>query len=442
MSRNAGILLHQAQEQIAKQYGYQNFKHLQRITTHSSTLDHLVRITVPWYAGKSKGGGIESIKISLPRSLSDTINSRNIKSCGSLAGFRIENDQWLSGPHTRTQAEARKEACAAARRLQFMSATSLSPSNGFRRAFPGVADDDLHIPGSDHLNVWYHPETKSYVITDEPYAGARRDKVERRTAWLEENNFDCIQSPWAGMHAPDIGTQLYIITSRKSKVQLSDLRDALANLPTPIVVDPWSGDSVPFGHEWPETLKSTSTELSKVSKKPKSKRDKPGETVEYNMMLVGSRRKRPNARITIDQHETLGALLKTALSLGHRRNGVLNPVGRVRCELDEWVQREYPSSQELSQEKFLSLYYRDELNNNKQTTITEEKFNELDDVLQRTQVSLASWYPDCKPVRNLIHDLEKARKSAKAWQEQSLKKESLRINNSGSFLKTQLLTNE
>ena len=70
-------------------------------------------------------------------------------------------------------------------------------------------------------------------------------------------------------------------------------------------------------------------------------------------------------------------------------------VGSVRSEHDEWVQREYTTS-ELPADQFRALYYG--------TAVTTETKPKV--MIHRVSRLLSRSYPGCKPLRVLLRHLE------------------------------------
>jgi hypothetical protein len=71
---------------------------------------------------------------------------------------------------------------------------------------------------------------------------------------------------------------------------------------------------------------------------------------------LGTKYVRPNAKMSLEGHKEVAALLDQILAMTHLRKSVHSPVGLIRSELDEWVQKEY-SRVEMPDAVFHELYY-------------------------------------------------------------------------------------
>ncbi len=131
------------------------------------------------------------------------------------------------------------------------------------------------------------------------------------------------------------------------------------------------------------------------------------------MTLVGPRR-RPNARMPIETHTEIGTLMKSVLAASYYRKGAYNNVNTVRSELDEWVQREY-STNELSDELLLKLYYRGEGSSTFSRSISSGECSRHVESLGQVKVSLIKHYPDCPPLRSMLKKLDTVIKSLCSW---------------------------
>jgi hypothetical protein len=176
----------------------------------------------------------------------DLITPALLKNHRALAHFRAEGPDHLSREFlVKTQSEARRAVCAAARAFQFMDATKLRPSRSFSRIYPG-GDSRNAVPGRDHFSIWYDRTTKRYLFADEPYEKSIEDKLHEREAWARRHGFAIIKPQWCGMYAPDIGSRLYLIAHQTKGIPLEPIVAALDKLPNPTVAEPWSGESEPM----------------------------------------------------------------------------------------------------------------------------------------------------------------------------------------------------
>jgi hypothetical protein len=130
------------------------------------------------------------------------------------------------------------------------------------------------------------------------------------------------------------------------------------------------------------------------------------------LSLVGPQR-RPNGKMPIEAHAQVGELLKSVLVASHQRKGVCNRVNGIRCELDEWTQREY-SQAELSNERFFDLYYHESGSTFSRSISTDERLRHVGN-LEKVKHILAEHYPESTPLRALLKTIDGAIKSMQGW---------------------------
>ena len=110
--------------------------------------------------------------------------------------------------------------------------------------------------------------------------------------------------------------------------------------------------------------------------------------------------------MSVDGHTEVGRLLKSVIRHHNGRRSVYKPLDTVRCELDNWVQCEYDSTQ-LSDAVFFDLYYHeDEMPDDGlegPARIARHAAN-----LARAKAVLAKHYPDCAPLRAMLKSIDRA----------------------------------
>ena len=139
-------------------------------------------------------------------------------------------------------------------------------------------------------------------------------------------------------------------------------------------------------------------------------------TVAVRMFMACTDR-RPNAKMPVSAHQEIGKLLQILENVGYRRPGVRNRVSYVACALDDYLQCEYTSLDELPNDVFRIIYYGRpldlELIVKKQ--ISESSRDENIARLHKVQHLLKQHYPDCKPLNRLLEKLDKACESFLSW---------------------------
>ena len=351
-----------ALDDAAQAAGFQNFRHASNVLRTAPKperprLGHCVFLTAYWKDRESGVSGRETLTIWLSAPWGDLITSLQLQNHRALVNFRAEGRDRLAREHLqRTQSEARRAVCAAARTLHFMDATKLRPSKSHSRAFPGGRSSNA-IPGSDHYSIWYDRQTKRYLFADEPYEKAVEGKGQERETWAKEHGFAIVKPEWAGMYAPDGGSRLYLIADGTKGIPLQPIVAALDKLPSPIVEAAWDGESAPMTPFF--VSPGTIAKAAAAKDKPKTPRKQSSQrnSVGYVQTFVGPQR-RPKGKMPIEAHAQVGRLLKSVLKDTYHRKGVYNRVNAIRSELDEWTQREYNHA-ELPNEHFFDLYYHE-----------------------------------------------------------------------------------
>lgn len=406
-----------ALDEAAQAAGFQNFRHASNVLGAAPRAerprpDHRIFLTAYWKDREGGASGRETLTIWLSAPWVELITPLQLQNHRALVNFRAEGPDHLTRMHLqRTQAEARRAVCAAARALQFMDATKLRPSKSHSRAFPGGRSSNA-IPGRDHYSIWYNRETKRYLFADEPYEKAVESKVLEREAWAKQHGFAIVKSEWAGMYAPDIGSRLYLVADEKKGIPLQPIADALEMLPAPIVEDAWDGESAsmtPF-FVTPGTIAKAAAakDRPKTPRKPICQRNSVG----YVQTFVGPRR-RPKGRMPIEAHAEVGRLLKSVLVVTYHRKGVYNRVDAIRSELDEWTQREYDHA-ELPNGQFVELYYHESSSTFSRSLTDAERERHAGSLTQAKKL-LGEHYPDSPPLRSLLRKMDAAAKSLQSW---------------------------
>lgn len=206
---------------------------------------HRVYLTVYWRDGRSNAKGRETLALLLDNVWSDLITTAELKHHRALQRFYPDGPDHLARrAWAKSQSQARRAICAAARTLQFMDATKLRPSKGYTRALQ-LGSSNNTVPGSNHSSIWYAPLTNRYLLADEPHEATAKGKAAERAEWARRHRFVILKPSWPGMFKPDGGSRLYLIVDAQRGVLLSRVVPGLERLPEPIVATRWSGESAP-----------------------------------------------------------------------------------------------------------------------------------------------------------------------------------------------------
>lgn len=220
--------------------GYQNFRHAQNSLGLTPPTFKVV-LTAFWGDRIEKKSGKETLTITLSIPWHKLIRKEQLDHCRGLANFRLGDKSYeLEHWGCKSDIAARGRVYEAARTLIFMEATGLRPSSGYWRAFPKICQ--LHgtgIPNQDHVSVWYHPETRRYLIANEPYDQSVADKINLQEQWCEEHDYHMIKPLWAGMYYPDGGSRLYLFSHKKKGIPLQQLAERLNTLSNSMKAENW-----------------------------------------------------------------------------------------------------------------------------------------------------------------------------------------------------------
>lgn len=401
--------------------GFENVRHAQRrLSPHqplSAVPRHPVFLTAYWRDLKAGTSGRETLTITLNAPWHDFLTPSQLKSARGIESFTPEGpDHLVRRNVVNSQGVAREAVCHAARTLQFVAATRLRPSSGYCRAYPN-GNADSHIPGQDHVCVWFDRE-KRYLIADEPYEAAEVHERQDRAAWFRTHGYREMKADWLGMHNPYGGTRLFLVADSTRGVPLDPLIEVLNRLPAPHSAADWKGESAPRLPYFvsPGTAAKAKAEQEKKAKAralPKPTGTNPNNSISFIRTIGGHRDRRPNARMPVEVHAKVGSLLKSVLTATYYRKGVYNRINTARCELDDWVQREYNDA-ELPNEQFFELYYRESGSTFARRLSPEDRARHVSSLVE-VKKSLAENYPECPPLRSMLRRIDGAITSLNSW---------------------------
>lgn len=253
---SSGLIHARALDAAAVESGFQNYGHAQGTLAHStaqSERPYAITLTAWWADGETRERGIEKLTVRFSKPLEHIVTPTQWANARYMGRFALNS----SGELYRTQvsgsrSHARTTLCGVARELEFMCATGLRPSSGFKRALPKVtgryADEDSinarKPPGQDHPSVWFDPSTRRYLYAIEPYPSRAEITVDRRARWCETHGYEELVPTWPGMYAPHIEARLYLLSNRERGVPLGPIGQILNALPTPVMENQWLGETI------------------------------------------------------------------------------------------------------------------------------------------------------------------------------------------------------
>lgn len=136
----------------------------------------------------------------------------------------------------------------------------------------------------------------------------------------------------------------------------------------------------------------------------------------YTRPLSGVKVQKPNAKMPIPAHQEAGRLLREARTGALYCWKSLDPyINPVRDFLDDWVQLEYTSREELPDEVFRNIYYGKGPELSFGTRISLDEKNQLDERARRVKEILSENYPDCPPVREMHQQLDSFMEAVAFW---------------------------
>jgi len=411
LKRERGTKHSESLNEAARQAGFENFRHAQNAlpVTTSASSSHVLFITAYWRERNGLKKGRETLPIRLSAPWESLVTRRQLKCHRALMEFRGDAPDHLERIHdVNGQEHAREAVCAAARAMQFIDATKLRPSTRAYRAFEKIHPT---LPGLDHSSSWIDPTTTKMLVIDEPYDNAVKGYLAERAEWAAKHRFAVETPGWPGLYFPN-RCPMFLLSEVRDGIPLQPIADLLNRLPMPFVASGWTGESVPYSPVFCSPGRSRMRTKKRERQSPSAILRPYRNSVGFVETLVGPGR-RPDARMPISAHQRAASLLKTVLASTHDRKGVCNQVGRVRCELDEWVQREY-SRAELSDDEFHGMYYGDEGRSESLPPTDEERVHHIER-LDEVAILVERYYPDCVPRRHLIRSLRAAQKSLAHW---------------------------
>lgn len=381
----------------AHRAGFCNFRHAQRhfasagARSGAGSPSHATWITAYW-RDKEHQTGRETLRIECDQPWPRLLKASELVAARGLCRFRADaHDHFETPKDLADQAAARRAVCEAARTLQFMDASGLRPLTGqVYRATRGLEK----LPRCDHASTWRDPASGAVIVVDEPYSATIEGLLAERRPWADETGAAIAATTWAGMYYP--GSATMFLTSQDGRTDL--LQGVVSQLdaaPAPVDAEQWQGESAPYTPMFISPARTSSG---------KAKRPRPRPLylglVRRNAIVYGGSSWRPNARMPLAAHQEVGNLLKELLELGGFRSRAHSRVDHVRSELDEWVQREYPSQEELANEQFYVLYYHGFATSGLDVRAA----------IARVEEIVRAHYPDCMPRRDVLRSLDTARK--------------------------------
>lgn len=233
IARERNCKHHIALDLAACEGGYQNFAHAKRHIEVAAQRSHAITLVQRWINHEvtppQPRHGTVTLDIHLRLPLADLVKQRHLT--GYLGGCRLGDDGTLhvhaGGYLNDDPTYALRRLNRVARALRFMEITGLRPSDS-HRCYPR-SKWHLRPPIADHDHAWYHPETKQFVLSTEPYGSDPDSRRRKMLDWCYEHDF--IYESIARPSVYGLGTELYLMTKAGTSLDLAGMATRLQAAP-------------------------------------------------------------------------------------------------------------------------------------------------------------------------------------------------------------------
>lgn len=401
IKRASKIPYHDALEQAAQRAGYQNFRHARgrladTVEAVASAGVFPIFLTAYWRSNEG-GSGRETLRIVARKHWPTLLTVTELQRAYGLEHFRADAvDHFETREDLRSQAVAISKIHQAANSIAFMDATGLRPySSRNRRAYHQLSEKITELPAGDHHTTWMDPDSKSVIWIDEPYF---EGLLESREPWASERGLCVRSTTWAGIYAPGDAT-MYFTADGSAASLLDRIVRKLDTLPPPHFDHQWTGESGPYQPLFLSPGRSQDGRRKRGRAGPVDWNEVRDHAVPYAATMSHRVSWRPNGKMPIDVHADVGVALNNLRASSGIPSVIWQRLGRVRFELDEWVQREYDRS-ELSDARYKELYRR-------QSSATD--VSDPVAALIAIETRIEQHYPDSPPRRQLLRRLRSCR---------------------------------
>lgn len=412
IKKKQNISLNQARLLASKFAGYSNYEHARKVIesrTPSTSKQFKIYITAYWVEEKAIARGRETLSITISQNLREMITPYLKSLSRGLYRFKfVGSDHLVSKFPVDAQFRAREIVCYAARHLQFIDATKLKPWWGFD-VFP-EGNSRNALPSNDHSSIWRDVQGR-LMFMDEPYSMSLDNP--KRLAWASKFNQRLELSPWPSMYHPP-SAQMFLVSDNETGVPLDPIIKILEKLPKPFMEENWSGESAPYSPRFQspgqleKASKLKSSDFKPKTITPRRKRN----TLSYGSIYVGYRQM-PDGKMPIEDHVEIGQIILRILSNSRYRPGVTNRLEAVRSDLETWGFRDHRSPDSPGYD-FIAIYYENIEESHPRKLDKETSIKYLKD-LDIVKSKLIKSYPDCKPLRKMLSNIDYAMTSLKEW---------------------------
>lgn len=389
IKRDLGIPHHEALDLSAHEAGFQNFRHAQHLGGHNPNYQ-TIYLTAYWYG--SEGAGRETLTIQIEKPLYEIASRSQLEHGKHLIPFRLEfADHLERRVDLNSQSEAHDDIYAAARSIVFMEILSLRPAMSAEQS--ELLSQYGNLPGKDHPSLWAHKQTRALVFMDEPYNPQFRE----RTTWASAHDIHMLTSEWRGIYRPDHTIPNIFCSDQSTMTLLQEQAPRLEKGACEIHGDM---ESAPYHTQFI----SPSREAASKKRRPRPMPAIPGLEVKgalpYGQFIGGQTSLwRPAKRMSLDLHLETAALL-TSLENSGMPYACDSPFADVRVALDDWMNLEFPSDGEITDEQRGAYSYN-------ATPIKIRKGIEQLDAINKISDLLQQGYADCKPLHVVLKKIRR-----------------------------------
>jgi hypothetical protein len=386
---------------VSQQSGYENFHHARRLLqrTEGGPPRHSIFISAYWRDTSTKpaSAGLEVLEIKLPRPLMQFLSKHQCSYARNLEGFFIEySDHLEMRSNTESRERAKERLVRAALTLQFIEATGLRPvTNQLQRSAMKKANE---LPSTDHASKWVSEVAGHWLVLDEPYKDATQGaKLATREAWVAANDLHWARLDWNGLYNPGEAVP-HMLTNNP------DLLHKMVR-----VVEKLSDDALKLEGEWRIQTDSYYDQFVSPARKSEGKKRKPRPGTTYrvsnNAVELQWRpgylpRQRPAQIMNMKNHKKLGRTLQ-CLHVSRIPDSAYQRLSRLQSELEDWMYAEYANERRKKMD--LHAYYgAGDIQGYKGTP-------RILNAVDRVRSMLIESYPNCKPLRDQLKNLETAR---------------------------------
>jgi len=398
-----GLPHHQALLLASKEATFENYPHARRVLTGESgnaAPKHRLFLTCYWRDRETYAAGRETIEVRLatpPLEICSRLEMRRVR--GLSAMRPVAPDHFVADQVSQSQDFARDTLSKCVRSLLFMQATGLRPCD-FKTAQRAKKDLDEKLPRKDHATDWVHPATGQFVLVDEPYLDPMVDGD--RAAWAARNKWHLRAARWPGMYNPP-WCALFVATSATAGFDIDFLMRQIDALPTPVTPENWPGTSSE-GHEvFVSPMAITPQDRRRARAKGTVVAQQSRFTVPCPRML-GTPGRKPRGSMPLSEHVEAGRIIKAVLHSAHKPWAVNHRMGAVRNRLEDWLYAEIPQKQRVMLDAE-DTYYGD-LPRNDPFIEMAASATGVGKLLLMLRMKLANHYPDCAPLRQLLHRID------------------------------------